>query len=210
MSDDDLERVRPLGIRTVLDLRTEGELSERGQFEAARLGASYHHLPVLESIWDHDLATADVEPHEFLAARYLDMLDVGGHAIASAVRCLAEPDALPLVFHCAAGKDRTGVVAAVVLSLLGVPESVIAHDYSLSAPGMERFQEWFRTTHPEAAERMADQPAAFMASPVEAMERFLADVARHHGSLAGYVRGLGVGDATVDAVRDNLLVSPRD
>ena len=112
---------------------------------------------------------------------------------------------LPLVFHCAAGKDRTGVVAAVVLSVLGVKDDDIADDYSLSRLGMGRFKEWIIATFPDYADSMTQQPDAFLAAPVEAMHLFLERVRDHYRSVDAYVEGLGVSDDTLDAVRQNLL-----
>ena len=57
---------------------------------------------------------------------------------------MADPDGCPLVFHCAAGKDRTGVLAALVLSTLGVPDPDVAADYALSADAMARRLAWLR------------------------------------------------------------------
>jgi protein-tyrosine phosphatase len=109
------------------------------------------------------------------------------------------------VFHCAAGKDRTGVVAAVLLGVLGVGDDDIADDYSLSRLGMTRFKEWIVDNFPEAADAMSKQPDAFLAAPVEAMHLFLDRVRDTFGSFDAYVAGLGVDDQTVDAVRRNLL-----
>jgi protein tyrosine/serine phosphatase len=133
------------------------------------------------------------------------MLVTGRDAIASALHILADADSLPLVFHCAAGKDRTGVVAAIVLSVLGVSDDDIATDYSLSRLGMPRFKEWVIATFPEAADAMSDQPAAFLAAPAEAMHSFLERVRTDHGSMHDYVADLGVTDKALDRVRANLL-----
>jgi len=133
------------------------------------------------------------------------MTGEGGDAISRAVRIIADPDALPLVFHCAAGKDRTGVVAAIVLDLLGVSDDDIAGDYSLSRLGMDRFRAWIIETYPGAADAMSDQPQAFLDAPAEAMHLFLADFRDRHGSVHEYVRSLGVPDDVLDAVRKNLL-----
>jgi protein tyrosine/serine phosphatase len=112
---------------------------------------------------------------------------------------------LPLVFHCAAGKDRTGVVAAIVLSVLGVSDDDIATDYSLSRLGMPRFKEWVIANYPEAADAMSDQPSPFLAAPAEAMHLFLERVRSDFGSMQDYVADLGVTEETLDAVRANLL-----
>lgn len=199
LTADDLA---PLGVRTVLDLRTGTEL-ERGRFTHDAIG--YHHLPILEQTWDPELLGADLDPVPFLADRYVDMLTTGREAIGGALHILAEADSLPLVFHCAAGKDRTGVVAAIVLSVLGVSDDDIATDYSLSRLGMPRFKEWIIATYPEAADAMSDQPSAFLVAPAEAMHLFLGRARSDFGSMHDYVADLGVTDATLDAVRANLL-----
>ncbi|MEY2461172.1 MAG: protein-tyrosine phosphatase [Acidimicrobiaceae bacterium] len=197
-----VDDLAPLGVRTVLDLRTPTEL-ERGRFTHDSIG--FHHLPILDETWNPELLTGDPDPVPFLADRYVDMLATGRDAIARALHILGQSESLPLVFHCAAGKDRTGVVAAVVLSVLGVSDDDIATDYSLSRLGMPRFKEWVIATYPEAADAMSDQPPAFLASPVEAMHLFLERVRSAFGSMHAYVAELGVTDETLDAVRANLL-----
>ncbi len=198
-----IDDIAPLGVRTVLDLRTPAELDERGRFTHDSVG--YHHLPILESTWDRDLLNLDVDAAEFLAARYLEMLSEGGDSIGRALRILADPSSLPLVFHCAAGKDRTGVVAAIVLDLLGVRDDDIATDYSLSRLGMDRFRAWIIETYPEAADAMSDQPQVFLSAPAEAMHLFLSGLRERHGSVGNYVAELGVSDDVLDTVRENLL-----
>ena len=191
-----------LGVRTVLDLRTPEE-HQRGRFTHDSIG--YHHLPILQASWDREAFTGELDPVAFLSDRYADMLAEGRDAIARAVHILGEPDALPLVFHCAAGKDRTGVVAAIVLSVLGVRDDDIAADYSLSRLGMGPFKEWIVTTFPDYADAMSSQPDVFLAAPAEAMHRFLEHVVAAHGSVQGYLNGLGVTEDRLDAMRQNLL-----
>jgi hypothetical protein len=199
LSIDDLA---PLGVRTVLDLRTHDEL-ERGRFAHDSIG--YHHLPILQKPWSEQGFEGELDAVTFLAERYIDMLDEGRDSISRALHIMSEPASLPLVFHCAAGKDRTGVVAAVVLSVLGVRDDDIAADYSLSRLGMSRFKEWIIATFPDYADSMSQQPDVFLAAPAEAMHLFLERVRGLFGSVDAYVAGLGVTDSTLDAVRANLL-----
>ena len=209
LAGDDIERVRVLNLRTVIDLRTPGERADRGSFPVEELPASYHHLPVLESVWDqaqYQAMASQMEPAEFLSARYEEMLASGGTAIARALRVLADPDSYPIVFHCAAGKDRTGVLAALTLALLGVSDGDIAEDYALSGAGMERLREWIVANVPESRDAMVNQPTAFLEAPPEAIHRLLSHLRERHGSVAGYVRGLGVDPATIDAIRSQLLI----
>ena len=197
-----LDDLASLDVRTVLDLRTPDEL-ERGRCEHDSIG--YHHLPILQTPWTELGFEGELEPVTFLADRYVEMLDEGRDSIARALHILGEESSLPLVFHCAAGKDRTGVVAAVLLGVLGVADDDIADDYSLSRLGMTRFKEWIVENFPDAADAMSKQPDAFLAAPAEAMHLFLERMRATFGSFDAYVTGLGVEDATLDAVRSNLL-----
>lgn len=201
----DLARVSALGIRTVLDLRTRGELDDHGRVPTESFDAAYHHLPLLEHVWERDLPVAELDAVEFLAGRYLDMLDVGASSIVTAVNTISGAHRLPLVFHCSAGKDRTGVLAAIVLSALGVSDDDIASDYALSRAAMRELAEWVRTERPESYETMAAQPPAFLDAPPLAMRRFLALARSEYGSLTDYLSGAGVEDAAIDALRATLL-----
>ncbi|MDQ3385652.1 MAG: tyrosine-protein phosphatase [Actinomycetota bacterium] len=190
-----------LGWRTVLDLRTSGEV-DAGAFRAA--GIEVIHLPVLRATWGVPEVT-DVEPVAFLSTHYLRMLDEGAGAIAAAFEILASPARLPAVFHCSAGKDRTGVVAALVLAVLGVPDDVIAADYHLSATAVEQLVAWLVATQPDRREEMARQPKAFLSCPPEAMLTFLDELRLRHGSVEAYLTAIGVAPASLDRLRDSLL-----
>jgi protein tyrosine/serine phosphatase len=109
------------------------------------------------------------------------------------------------VFHCAAGKDRTGVVAALLLAALGVDDDTIAHDYALSTYATEQMIAWLRVERPEALAEMESVPTAFLASPSGAMQRFLDLVRERHGSPEGYLVDIGLDAAAIGSLRANLL-----
>jgi protein-tyrosine phosphatase len=202
----DVERLLGLGLRSVLDLRTHGELEERGRFTVEHATVAYHHLPVLRETWDGWVdVDRDVDAVPFLAQRYEEMLDDGAAALAGALEVLAAADAYPAVFHCAAGKDRTGVLAAVVLGVLGVDDDTIVTDYGLSKAAMDSLVDWMRANVPDSLDAMTDQPAAFLDAPPRAMHQVLEAVRARHGSMAGYVKAIGVDADVVTALRRNLL-----
>ena len=152
-----------MGLRTVVDLRTAERADRAGQLPG-RVGAG--RLPPLPGapadLGGPDPRRHDVDGAEFLTARYAEMLIQGAEAIAGALTVLADPRVYPAVFHCAAGKDRTGVLAALVLGLVGVPDETIAADYGLSRVGMAAMVEWIRVNRPEVADthgRPARRPA---------------------------------------------------
>jgi protein-tyrosine phosphatase len=112
---------------------------------------------------------------------------------------------LPAVFHCAAGKDRTGVLAAFILSILGVPEEVISADYGKTADGMKRLIEWAKVKQPELADTYANMPARFAASDPRAMTIILSGLSATHGSVQNYLREIGVDEKVFTALRAELL-----
>jgi protein-tyrosine phosphatase len=196
------EDLAPLGVRTVLDLRTHGELDERGRFEAE--GVAHHHLPLIPRTWQDDLLPDD-NAADYLSARYLEMLDAGGANLAAALAFVADADRLPLVFHCAAGKDRTGVVAALTLGLLGVADDDIAVDYALSGLATENMIRWLEAEYPDKVAEIRSQPTVYFEAPADAMHRFLGAVRERWGSLEACAVSVGVADEVIAGLRSNLL-----
>lgn len=198
-----LDRARELGWRTVLDLRTGAEV-DAGMYACE--GVDVVHLPILRETWDVTAFAAEVDDAVgFLAARYLHMADTGAGAIAAAFELLASPARLPAVFHCAAGKDRTGILAALVLATLGVSDQQIAEDYRLSSLAMKRLVAAVDADLADPAQHMARQPPAFLACPPEAILGFLAGLRARHGSTSRYLTDVGVPTETLGAMREALL-----
>jgi len=201
---DDVDAVRPLGLRTVVDLRTDEELELRGRFPVDEHPIDFHHIDVMDTTWERD--ENDIEDvAEFLCSAYQKMLHQLPHRFAEAIERLGAPEALPAVFHCAAGKDRTGVTAMLVLGALGVPNEYIAADYGLTAEGTARTRAWAQRESPELWQRMADTPSAWMAAEPEAMLKVIAGIEAEHGTIRDYVLHIGVQPATLDRLAAALL-----
>jgi len=201
----DVEALAPLGLHTVIDLRSDPELNERGRFPVDAHPVVFHHLPVMDATWSPDERPKYDRDEDFLIWAYGEMLEVGAPRFAKAFELLTEPDALPAVFHCAAGKDRTGLLAALLLGSLGVSHDDIVDDYALTAAGMERFRVWAEREWPEWTTRMASMPPAFAMALPEAMRHMLDRLSGEHGSIRGYVKSIGVSDATLEALESLLL-----
>jgi protein tyrosine/serine phosphatase len=108
------------------------------------------------------------------------------------------------VIHCAAGKDRTGIVSAVLLGLLGVPDKDIVADYALSGGAMVRFLAWLRAEYPDAKDELERSSAAIVAAEPETMALFLQRFRSVHGSFEDYAESLGMISAAT-ALRAALL-----
>lgn len=216
--------IRELGWRTVIDLRSAAE-TDIGMYRCD--GVEVVHLPVLSETWDRDALVDDGDHVGFLVDRNLEMLDEGAVAFATSVDILAARDRLPAVFHCSAGKDRTGVLAALVLSVLGVSDHQIAADYHLSALAMDQLVAWLLEHHPDLADSMSgaegraerdltsgeahdlrrstDQPKHFLACPPEAMLTFLDRLRSRFGCAEGYLLEAGISSSTLATLREHLL-----
>ena len=204
---NDMSRVMQLGLKSVIDLRTEREQREQGIFPIDDIEVNFHHLSIVDVTWS-DTETPEFDDEvEFLVWGYRDMLEIGSSRFADAMHVLAQTDSLPAVFHCAAGKDRTGVLAALLLSSLGVEDVHICADYGLTQDAMRRSIAWSKVHRPELAERYATIPKAYLAADPRAMQIILTELAQQHGSVRNYVREIGVADATVEALGNLLLES---
>jgi protein-tyrosine phosphatase len=202
LTEADLSVLRGLGIRTVIDLRSGSEL-ERGRFDVDAHPVAFHHFPFIDEL--PDAQDFDRRPG-LLGSQYLEIVADAGDQILAALEVLASPDALPAVFHCTAGKDRTGVLSAVVLSLLGVDEPTVVTDYALSGAAMQRLREKLIRKYPEGRETLENIDEVFSADPAQ-MELLLDHVRERYGSVGAYVEGLGAGPGLVEGLRTALLES---
>ncbi|HUY20788.1 MAG TPA: tyrosine-protein phosphatase [Acidimicrobiales bacterium] len=203
LDEDDCAQLVGLGLSTVIDLRTPGEVEERGTFPEDAVEVEYHHLPLTDVLPPvEDLGRYD-EP-AFVTSRYLQLFTEGSASLTRAVHVLAEPGALPAVFHCSAGKDRTGVLAALVLGFLGVPRPVIVEDYALSAEAMVALLARLEAEYADAAEEVGRYAPAVISVAPETMDGFLDSLQDEHGTFDDLAATLGVTDA-VGALRAALL-----
>jgi len=206
LTADDVETLRPIALKTVVDLRRAHELDERGRFPFESYPVAFHHLPVIDTTWDRELARSENLPAtEFLHRAYTAMLAEGAPRFAAAFRVLADADALPAVFHCAAGKDRTGLLAALVLGALGVAAHDIVDDYALTQATMERFVARVRSERDGDA-LIDSVPQTFFAAEPAAMARVLDDIEQDHDSVRGYVQAIGVESDVLTRLEALLLV----
>ncbi|WP_189169358.1 tyrosine-protein phosphatase [Pilimelia anulata] len=190
-----------LGIRTVIDLRRVTEVDRDGRVPGHDRFA-YHHIEPMHELWEATPPPTDGTGHaRWLADRYLDLARDGAGGIAAALAVIADPDSAPVTVHCVAGKDRTGVVCAVALALLGVADDEIAVDYALSAEATTDLLAWVAETGAE----LPDLPPAYFASPAEAMRLFLAELRAAYGSVEAYARAAGLAPAQLAALRGHLL-----
>ena len=199
LTEGDLVVLADLGIATVVDLRTSTEL-ENGRFPTDQHPVTFHHYPLLDELPDFE--AFKVAPG-MLANQYLTIAREAGPQIAGVLRVIAADDAQPVVVHCTAGKDRTGVLTAVLLGCLGVSEDDIVADYLLSGAAMGKLREKLVEVYPEAADAIRDANEVFGATE-DSIRELLAMFRADYGSIEAYARAAGVDDSVIDALRASL------
>ena len=187
----DTEKFASLGIRTVIDLQRPDEVAALGRIPDAP-GRRYINIAPKHDLWDPEPYDRVAGPPRYLADRYLEMARDGQAGFVRALTLLADAESAPAVVHCFAGKDRTGVLIALTLGLLGVADDAIADDYAIS-------ESWSATHAP------AEMPRHWVVAPRDAMLLFLSDFRRAHLSIDAYVAAAGCGPDRVANLRAHLL-----
>jgi protein-tyrosine phosphatase len=186
-----------LGLRTIVDLRADIEVEQRPG-AVAGLPARLVRAPIVRDPTGLPRLTG-------LSDEYRYMIDECGAAIGAAVRELCVPGALPALVHCAAGQDRTGIVIALVLAMLGVPDELIGADYSLSSvyldPDSTALIGRLKSSGPGD-----NVTAELLSSPAGLILNVLAWArAAGGGSVSGYLTAHGVGAPDLAALRSALV-----
>lgn len=189
-----------LGLRTVLDLRYPFEIAAKGRVPPTA-GVAYWNLSIQHRPYDQTVLPPEVAPGPYFADRYAELALDGTVELRRALEIIAHSGSTPLAMHCSSGKDRTGVLSALVLALLGVSGDDIAADFALTGHATAGLVADWRAANPGRS-----LWPGYGHAPREAMYLFLARLTAEYGSVAGYVATqLGVDEALLGALRARLL-----
>jgi protein tyrosine/serine phosphatase len=191
--------VDEVGLAQIIDLRTTREIKAEGRGPLEAHDVAYVHLPFIADLDVHD-EVPETKERDVLAD-YRHMLDTAGHIIAEAVHTIASSPG-PVVFHCAAGKDRTGILAALCESLVGVPRDVVVGDYELTNQVIQQICE--RLARYDTYTNVRVNPWQSFTCKQEVMAGFLDILDERHGGAEGWARDMGV-DARDLTSLQNLL-----
>jgi len=196
------------GVSRIVDLRWPRELEGE---PPPGVDVEVVHVSVIGDAVDADyLATldahldsvADVADH--YAWSYVDFLERFRPRFGRALEAVADADGT-VVVHCTAGKDRTGLVSALILRLSGVAAGTIGADYALSERNlMPRWDSWIAEAPDDVAR---ERTRKLLRTPAEAMVRVLAELERRYGDVRGYLVEAGLTDTQIDRLRRRLVAA---
>jgi protein-tyrosine phosphatase len=192
-----------LGVRTTIDLRGDDERARQGQVGDAVPGRHLH-IPAIDRT-AHATA-ASLEPSVDIGELYLAMLVRGRDAFRRCLEVIADADGHAVAFYCSAGKDRTGILAALVLGLVGVASDDIVADYALTETVADLIEARAIGENPDIVAKVWSRlpPGVSRAWPAS-MARFLELVDAEFAGFEALAGELGVDSRTVDRLRSALL-----
>ena len=229
LTDSDIRSLLGLGLTDVIDLRSDLEVEQEGPGPLTREpGVAIHHYSMFkENLTDAETETElteqinatlsaeeitaqalpwteiikpTIEVEDESASFYLSYLVDRPDSVVAALRSIANADGAALV-HCAAGKDRTGWTIATLLTILGADRDTIMQEYLLSNAAAGSLRDWLQVKYGDKF----DSDSALLGVDSSYLHTAWTSVDRNFGSFDGYLKAIGVGPDTQDAIRARLL-----
>ncbi|KAF9057899.1 protein-tyrosine phosphatase-like protein [Panaeolus papilionaceus] len=215
ITEEGKQLLKDLGVTTVFDLRSDTEIRKYNSPLPQIDGIQVIHTPVFQ--------TEDYSP-EMMAKRYQlyasgkteafielysQILDHGGRAFGAVLRHVKDKPNEGCVFHCTAGKDRTGIMAAIFLRLAGVDDETISHDYALTRIGREPAREMIMARLSKEPLFASNNEAALnmFTCRHETMQAFLKHLDEKYGGAEGYIRDyVGLSDEDAATIKKNMTI----
>ncbi len=196
------DRLIEHGLRTVIDLRTPGEIADQPNSFAGHARVDYLNISLFAALAPVNLLASDAGSYN-MAARYRDAIDRCGGAIAAVLTAVAEARDETVLVHCTAGKDRTGIIAALLLLHAGAEPEAVVEDYARTANAAAllrilRQRGLDRGTPATIVDRM-------LASAPGTMRETIAHIRDAHGGISAYVDALGLSTAARQSLTRRLV-----
>ena len=206
LTADDVTRLtEDVGIQTVVDLRLPDEAAREGSALSGIRAVRYFSLPLSSTGNVRADIVADGAEMD-IVGHYVALLEGSAANIVTAARIFADDMSRPAIFHCAAGKDRTGVLAAVVLDAVGVGREAIIADYALTGQRMKQIiARLLRLTTYRDMQALSRGVKGAATADEESMAAFLDELHARYGSGAGYLTAHGLTAGELAALRSALV-----
>ena len=186
------------GITTVIDLRRAEEA--RKWPDQLPDGITYHQL----AFFEETPSLREVFKIPDLVVQYSQLIDECQPAVKTVLETIAQAENGGVLYHCAGGKDRTGLITALLLGLAGVDDETIAQDFELTTTYTAPYRAQWRSNaikqgmDPDYYDKTAYVKARMMLGT-------LAHLHKTYGGIAGYVQAIGIDDNTISALRNRLI-----
>jgi protein-tyrosine phosphatase len=187
------------GVRLVIDLRSDSEIRNARDVFASHPAVEYLHVPFQDIPVG---STAEQSQAASLVEFYISMLENCQPALYKVFNRMAELDDGAVLFHCSAGKDRTGVVAALLLNLAGVPDVAIAYDYALSASNLRPILYLLRASRP--GKITSEEYITIMGAEYEKINGFLNYLHQKYNGASGYLQSINLSAAQIERLKYRL------
>jgi len=213
MTRKDQSVFNQLGINTVIDFRSH---YERNKYPHRLIGSKqiqYLHLPILEefnSAMEEEIrariADDDFDPVIQMTQIYRNIMMDSAHAYRIFLETIAVANGKPVLWHCTAGKDRTGIASALLLRILGVPDTIILQDYLASAKHVSLNRKLLLLARTLKGRKAANKVRSLMGVHAVWLKAALQAMDAYPDGFAGYqTEKLAIRPETVETLRDNLL-----
>jgi hypothetical protein len=208
IDDENCEFILQKGITRIIDLRSPAEVEVTGRGPLGNHEIEYYNRPLLaDPAGPHQLMEqmeTDVFTPEILGLWYDRLFDESIEIIIDTLKIVGDSTG-PLVFHCAAGKDRTGIIAACILSILEVDKEVITHDYALTQRAMPDVLGRLITNDKNIDPEFIEKAGALLEAPAVAMDILQSLSEEKHGGILERLKRNGLTDSTIENYRNRFL-----
>ena len=208
MTEKDLTKLKEyIKLHMVIDLRSNYEIEELGKGLLHNSGIKYHNIALFSDGGEREVNLRMFKGLSNMGELYLIFIQQKqfNRGIIEALEIMAETENHPLIFHCAAGKDRTGILAAIVLSILDIADEYIVNNYCLSSVRMDVLQDRIKS------EFLTDEDIKILTdyrweADAASMRLFLTSIKKEYGSMRGWVQAQGADITLVKRLESALLV----
>lgn len=201
------------GLTAIIDLRSPAEVSVTGRGPLGEHPIAYHHLPLIANVGESMDRDAPALSHEGMGRMYVRMVEGAAPQLVTALTVIAHTPGAS-AFHCAAGRDRTGVLAAMLLLALGAADDDIVTDYALTGDNMVAIM---KRTAPVMgamwkalgfdADALSDGSSLLEGSMDVSMRSLLDTLREQYGDPLTPLRAAGLSDATIARLRERALAA---
>ena len=212
LTKNDHQVLNELGIQTICDFRSTEEIARQPNRLPENTSLQYLHLPIVNKTMEPTEAVTRIMKgdtswftQDFMMKAYIEKIDAFPDTWHHLFKCLAQQSSRPLVFHCTAGKDRTGVCAALILLSLGVSEKWVIHDHALSniynAEQIQNIQDNLRKVGVDPEKLMG-----YLTAPRTAIVAVIEHITKKYGSARDYlIQKANVKMSWIEKLEEDML-----